>query len=238
MKDIKKVIVGLCFVAAGTVIILTNLGIIGHDIKRIIISWQMMCIAIGLLVLTDRNYRAAAVLMAVGVFFLLPLIPDLGLGAHFVRNFWPLMLVIVGLIIIIARDGNAGTPASCHDCMQHSTTDVYSQDGYIDQTFCFSGSDQIFIGPEFRGGRIRIMCGGTTLDLRKSCLPENSDAELCLKGVFGGATLIVPENWRVEIRNRAVFGGGSDTRPRGAVRDSARMLIVTVQCVCGGVEIR
>lgn len=240
MKNLQKIIVGLSFIGVGAVIILTNLGVISPIFRQLFISWQMCCIVAGLLALTNGHYKGAAVLVMVGAFFLLPRIPGLYLGLHFVRNFWPLMLVGVGLVILFARGSRADCLAgeNVKSTLGADASDTYSQDGYIDQRFIVTGSDQTFIGPEFKGGDILTVFGGTQLDLTKTQLPVDQDAELTVKGFCGGVTLIVPQDWRVEVRNGSIFGGATDSRPKGVGRSSARRLIVNVNFVFGGADIK
>lgn len=234
MNSIKKIIIGLLFIGAGAVIILSNLGYIEPAIKRIVISWQMACIAIGLIAAVDRNYVVGAVLMSVGVYFITPLIPGLELGAEFVRNFWPFVLIVIGVIIIISRNKVTEVKTECRG--PHVNID--SEDGYINWNFCFNGLNQTFTGPVFKGGRIQSFCGGVNLDLTKTRLPDNEDAVLTLRCFCGGASIRVPENWRVEIRNRSFLGGATDNSSTDAVRDSATSLIINVECFLGGAEIK
>lgn len=260
MKNFRTALVGLAFIGAGLVIVLSNMGIIDYVVRRIILSWPMAVIAVGMLVLADKNWKGAAVLLTVGVFFLLPRIPSLGISPSFIHNFWPFMLVLVGLIILSSaftggsdhsdsgRDGygrhdrhygHGRSERLRHGSIDRTfSSDTYSSDGYIDQSFCFTGSDQTFVAPVFRGGRISTVFGGTNLDLTKTSLPEDQDVELVVKAVFGGASIMVPPDWRVELRTSSFLGGGSDSRPHSVERNSAHKLIVRIESVFGGVEVR
>lgn len=237
MANKKTIIIGLAFIVTGAVIILSNLGLLSYDFRRIVISWQMLCIVIGLLALINKNKKAAAVLITVGAFFLLPRIPVLGLARDFTRNFWPFMLVVIGVLILIARDGRPSIKARVE--FMGDPMDSYSDDGYIRQSFYFNGYDQSFLGPVFKGGTIKVGFGGTNLDLRRTNLPEDRDAVLNIKGFCGGATILVPEDWQVVVCSASSFlGGASDSRPKNGVRNSTRKLILNVECVFGGVEIK
>lgn len=230
MKKIKTVIIGLSFIAAGAVIILANLGIIDIAIRSILLSWQMLLIVFGLLAFVGKNFKAGVIFVIVGAFFLLPLIPGLNLGEQFVRNFWPLMLVLVGVLILFTSRKKVAPNIEVEA--------TFSEDGYINQSFLFNGSDQSFVGPVFKGGMISTIFGGTNLDLTNTNLPENQDAVLTLKGVCGGVTMKIPEGWRVEIKNYSFLGGVSDTRALKSAQNSTRKLIINAEYTLGGGDIK
>lgn len=229
MNKFKSAIVGLAFIAAGAIIILSNMGILSLELKRILISWQMLIIVISLLVFASKNFKAGAILLTVGAFFILPLIP--GIDSDFSKNFWPFLLVVLGVIIIFS-------PKKKEARVDFEPVDTISKDGFINQSFFFNGSDQSFVGPVFKGGSISVGFGGTKLDLRKTELPENQDVVLKISGFCGGATILVPEDWNVEFINSSVFGGGNDSRPKNTLRNSSKKLIINVECVFGGVDIK
>lgn len=241
---VKTAILGAALVVAGVVIILNNLGIITYTVRNIIISWQMLLIVIGIAGFFNRNRNFGAILILIGTFFLLPKIPMLHLGYRFIQNFWPALLVVCGLMILIYPGGFSSGRSHVHyreagpdpDGMHHSETS--SEDGYIYQRYFFSGADQTFVSPVFKGGDIQVTFGGTNLDLRKTNLPEDQDAYLKIRGTFGGMSIYVPSDWRVEVRSTSFLGGVTDSRPRGVEHNSARRLVIDVQCAFGGVEIR
>jgi hypothetical protein len=78
--------------------------------------------------------------------------------------------------------------------------------------------------PAFRGGTIDCMYGGGVVDLRRATLhPEG--AHLQARALFGGAQLIVPEDWQV-TGNVLGLGGLGDARTRkGRPADAPRLTI-------------
>ncbi len=77
----------------------TGLMFLRPGLKMCIISWQMLLIVIGVWNLFFNQSKVAGfILIAVGGFFL---IPDLFILPYdFRRNFWPLLLIVVGLFIL------------------------------------------------------------------------------------------------------------------------------------------
>jgi hypothetical protein len=64
----------------------------------------------------------------------------------------------------------------------------------------------------FRGGTVDCWYGGGVVDLRDAVL-DPAGARLEVRGIFGGAQIVVPETWRVSSRVVGI-GGIGDGRPR------------------------
>ncbi len=83
------------------------------------------------------------------------------------------------------------------------------------------------------------MFGGLELDLTRADLaPGVSELEIAC--VFGGATLIVPDDWHVTIEVTPVLGGFSDSRKLrpGRTVDPAKRLVIRGAVVFGGGEVK
>ncbi len=111
--------------------------------------------------------------------------------------------------------------------------------GVIDITTVFGGSEQVYLDPEFRGGKISTVFGGVKLDLRRTGLPEGI-TYLTVESVFGGVEIDTPEDWIIEIRSESVFGGFDDKRlpPLDGNYIEGRKLIIKASCVFGGGDIK
>lgn len=59
----------------------------------------------------------------------------------------------------------------------------------------------------FRGGTIETWFGGGIIDLRGAVL-DPAGADLRLRAVFGGGSLLVPDSWRVTVAMRGLGGVG------------------------------
>ena len=91
------------------------------------------------------------------------------------------------------------------------TSPAVMGDDYIDYVNVFSGGERQIVSENFRGGKITAVFGGTELDLTKAKLaPGRTELEIAC--VFGGATIIVPDDWNVKIEVTPVLGGFSDSR--------------------------
>jgi hypothetical protein len=64
-------------------------------------KWQILVIFIGLISLFSRNAVGGIIMIAVGVYFLLPEI-EIGLPYIFEKVYWPTAVILVGLILVIS----------------------------------------------------------------------------------------------------------------------------------------
>ncbi|HBE41444.1 MAG TPA: hypothetical protein DDW27_09610 [Bacteroidales bacterium] len=223
-----KVLIGVVLVLAGLFLILRNTGIFPGFIDNVIFSWQMLLVVIGLVMTLGATEKTAGIIvMAVGGFFMIPLI--FRETFHMYNMFWPAIFIIVGILFIVSKRRTWG----------RSTTKGMTGDDYIDYVNVFSGGERQVVSQNFKGGRISAVFGGTELDLTKAKLaPGRNEIEIAC--VFGGATLIVPDTWYVTIEVTPVLGGFSDSRKLspGRTVDSTSQLVIKGAVVFGGGEVK
>ena len=119
-----------------------------------------------------------------------------------------------------------------------STTSPVGDD-YIDYVNIFSGGERQIVSQNFTGGKVTAIFGGSEIDLtRASLAPGISDLELAC--IFGGTTIIVPDNWFVTIEVTPVLGGFGDSRKLspGRTVDSTKQLVIKGAVIFGGGEIK
>lgn len=237
------VVVGVLFIIAGLIFGLHHVGIISYEWRHILLSWPMVLIALAAIAFSKRQPAPGIILLVVGGIFLMPrmakVFPDLRwLSTWNMHNLWPLVLVAVGLVIIIAsrQKKQDGASSEKRDWRGSGYT---SKNGRIDVEYVMSGSDQVFMEPVFRGGKISTVFGGTSLDLRRTSLPEG-ETYLDIECVFGGVTIIVPDTWFVEVHSDSVFGAFNDKRTYydSNAQDKKSILIIKAECVFGGGELK
>ncbi len=243
------IVVGLIFVIVGLVLLANNTGWIPYAWRRLLLSWQMLVILVGIVSIAKRQITQGIIFCTVGILFLLPRIGNVfhldgWLYTMNWHNLWPLVFIAIGLIIVVRsradKDCNGGHFTGTRGCNgdRFYADAETSPDGYIHFDYLFNGSEQVFLEPVFRGGSIETVFGGATLDLRRTSLPDGVST-LTIKSVFGGVTLLIPEDWNVELRSHCVFGGFSDKRYPGIkpVQPGSK-LIIEAECVFGGGEIK
>ena len=93
----RNVIAGL-FIAAGIMLLLSNLDIIDFNITHYIFRWQSILIFVGLLMFFKNENKNGIVLIAVGgVFLVSEIVSDI-----YIRLFdlWPVGIIIIGAFFI------------------------------------------------------------------------------------------------------------------------------------------
>jgi len=135
---------GVIIILVGLSVLLHQLRFFSPEVDDVIISWQMLLIVIGVYNLFFAGNRVAGyILIAVGGFFIFPEL--FILPYDFKRNFWPVLLIVVGLIILFrAFPGRRREKAI--------PTDGNPLE-YIDEVNIFSGSEKKITTDNFRGGK-------------------------------------------------------------------------------------
>lgn len=230
----KKIVLGIILVIAGLLLMGFNTGILPYEYKHIIFSWPMILIAIGLMNLFSRDsVFSGFVLLLIGTFFILPdlfFLPD-----NFHHNFWPVILIIIGLVMIAKR-----TIFQNHLSFRNraaNASEINNENGYIVINNVFGGGKHKAPPTEFRGGKIANIFGGTSLDLTQATLAKGSNI-LEIDCIFGGVDIIVPSDWSVSVRVSSVMGGFSDKRTGFKNAAGDRELIIKGSAIFGGGELK
>ena len=224
----NRVIIGVILVLAGLFLVIRNTGFFPDFIDHVVFSWPMLLVVIGLvLTLGATDKTAGIIIMAVGGFFMIPLL--FRETFHMYNMFWPSIFIIIGVIFIVTRRRGWNSVK----------TKGMIGDDYIDYVNVFSGGERQIVSQNFRGGKVSAVFGGIELDLTKARMaPGRNEIEIAC--VFGGATIIVPDNWYVTIEVTPVLGGFSDSRKLspGRTVDSSSQLVLRGAVVFGGGEIK
>lgn len=224
----NRLLIGVVLILAGLFLLLRNTGIFPHFIENVIFSWQMLLVVIGLVITLSSSggKTSGIIVMAVGGFFLIPLIFR---ETFDVNMFWPSIFIIVGAIFIFSKRKSWNSVAGT----------VQSTDDFIDLVHIFGGGDRQIHSENFRGGKITAIFGGSEIDLTQARLAPGVSV-LDIACVFGGTTIIVPEEWNVKLEVTPVLGGFGDERKFHANRviDMSRQLIIKGAVVFGGGELK
>jgi len=224
----NRILIGVVLVLAGLFLVIRNTGFFPEFIDNVIFSWPMLLVAIGLVMTLGSTEKTGGIIvMAVGGFFMIPLL--FRETFHMYNMFWPSIFIIVGVIFIVSR--RRGWNAV--------TTKGVIGDDWVDYVNVFSGGERQIVSQNFKGGKITAVFGGIELDLTKAGLaPGVSYLEIAC--VFGGATLIVPDDWHSTIEVTPVLGGFTDSRKLspGRTVDPSKHLVVKGAVVFGGGEVK
>ncbi len=221
---------GVLLILVGLIALGNVFDIIPYDVRRIVISWQMFLIAIGVIsLINNRNAFPGIFLIAIGGISLVNHFYDF--PEYWRHAFWPAMLLLFGIYLIAAPPRY----------LRHWRNPQQNGDNrdFIDEVAVFSGGDRIITSQSFKGGRILSVFGGSKINLMNAKLAEGQQI-LDTLSIFGGSTVIVPAGWTVKVEVMAIFGGFSDKRERmpNLVYDQNTMLIIKGVAIFGGGEVK
>jgi hypothetical protein len=219
----------LIVIGIGVLFLLNNLNIFFvHDIWRF---WPGILIAVGLVKMVDstepNGRMAGGVLVGVGGLFLAKNLGFLNLEW---RDFWPLVLIGAGLLMLWSR--LAPPPAGAPNIP------AGAQEGALNETAIFGGVNRKVTTDDFRGGHVTAMFGGVEIDLRRAGMRGNS-AVIDVSSTFGGVELKIPTSWSAVSQVVAIFGGVENKSVEPAAdMPGVKRLYIKGSAVFGGVEVK
>jgi predicted membrane protein len=222
-------IVGVILVVAGLFLVLRNTGFFPGFIDQVIFSWPMLLIVIGLVITigSSGSKTSGIIVLAVGAFFMIPIL--FRETFHMYNMFWPSIFIIIGVIFIFSKR---------HGWNAVSVTQGAGDD-YFDYVNIFSGGERQIVSENFKGGKVTAIFGGNEIDLTKAKLATGVNV-IEIACIFGGTTIIVPDDWWVKIEVTPILGGFTDSRKLtpGRTVDSTKQLIIKGAVVFGGGEVK
>jgi predicted membrane protein len=227
----KRFLIGFVILAAGLALLLRNFGILDYELKRYILRWEVILIALGFVFIFSHDNKGPGIvpLFVGGAFYLSDFF-----DFHF--NFWqlflPALLILAGILILFRH--RIDTSAHCEK------KNILDNEDMIDEVNVFGGGDRNIVSQNFQGGRILAIFGGSNFNLiRAKMAPGKNYIEVL--AIFGGMKLIVPEDWNVRINVVSIFGGFSDKhriRPIESPENNDTELILKGFVLFGGGEIK
>jgi predicted membrane protein len=228
----SKVVGGLIVIAAGVLILLNQMG---FAFPPFLLSWKMILIAVGFVMLIKHNFQktSAYVLIAIGTVFILN---DFFPNIIETRFFWPILIIGIGISMIFKNSSSSKKKAQTITTQEDDLHEINSED-YIKSASLFSGITKKVVSKNFKGATISSIFGGNEINLSQADF--TGEAVIDITCVFGGVTLIVPSQWKVKSDLTSVFGGIDDQRPSMVLESISedKVLVLKGACVFGGIEI-
>ena len=220
----SKIWLGIVLVLLGGYFLLRNLHLIPSFLPYWLFEWEMIFILIGgAMLVTGR--REGLIFFGIGTFFILPDILDI--PRFRMRDWWPVILIALGLSIFIRRRSYTGNEPSV------------STEEYFESTSIFGGSDKTIVSQNLKGARINSIFGGSEISLVGAKLGKKEVIidTLCL---FGGNEITVPNDWTIVNEMFVIFGGYSDKRATisGTKQDPEKVIRLKGLVLFGGSEVR
>jgi len=245
----KKIVAGVIIMLVGVFLLFNKMGFFLPDVYPLIISWQMLLIAIGIILLVDKQQdhkTGGLALIVIGALFLLPKIFPLSMGGFII----PVVIIAAGIGFIIKattqKNENKDKDYENHPEWNRHFRDfeknITTKNGdVVHKEYVFSGSKEKWAQEKLRNVFIEATFSGAELDFTQAELADDIKVAACIKvkAVFSGVTLFVPEDWNIIIHKSGAFGGFNDRRPNRVLQVSGeKIVILEVESVFGGVELR
>lgn len=237
---------GLVLILVGAAFAAINFGWASNKLGTIILSWPMVFVLVALISFFKREYWSVPFWLLLATFFLLPRIARVyplllpWVGGDFIFTYWPILLILIGVGIVVKFIFHRQSTYPAFHSAQNGYVSAEGRggNGFYEKEAVFGSSSDIFLEPEFRGGRIKTVFGGVELDLRRTELPEG-DTYLYVESVFGGITLYLPQDWIVVSQVNTVLSGVENKRfVVGNTQNASRRLIIRGEIVFSGCVIR
>jgi len=218
---------GTVIVLIGIILLLSTTGFVEMQSVWGWIAALFVLVGVWALIRSEfRNLVGPVMIIAIaGTFFLrnVGILPDGVIG-----TWWPLFVVLFGLLIMINRSRRR----------QRIRLEGHGA-GEVTSVAVFGSDERRPVTERFTGGELVAVFGDARLDLSDAGV-EGPPAIVETIAVFGDAEIRVPEGWDVRLETLSVFGETSDRRRGGDKRDSADdpELIVTGISLFGDIEIR
>ena len=228
MAAVVLIVVGLIFLGR-------NLGYVETYLFRILISWQMLLIVMGLWSIIKRQYSGGLILLAVGAFFLIPRIVG-WVDGGWIRTYWPILLIAIGVILIVRKILPQGTKS--YDDRNSFKEDYYAESGYLRSNSMFGSAKHIILDPVFKGASIKNSFAGTIIDFRGTKLDADK-TYIDVDCLCGGVEIHAPSNWHIVSELKPMFGGYDDKRFKEGVEiDFSHKLIIRGNLTFSGLEVK
>ena len=158
---------------------------------------------------------------------ILLLIDNLG---YDVSQFWPLGLMLIGVMILTRGLFTRPRRGRRHDGNQASNE-------FVSAVAFMSGVKKSSNAQNFRGGDLTAVMGGAEIDLRQASMETGSEVTLDTLAFWGGIEIRVPEDWEVQTPGFAIMGAFVD-ESKPPSEPTGKRLLVGGMALMGGVEIK
>lgn len=219
----KRFYFGAILIAIGGFLILEKFDILPRGITDIFISFQMLIIGVGILMILGGNRKGGLIISLVGFFFLIP--------GHVRHDYWPILLIAIGIAMLLK-----GKTRKDEVIMGSKSSSL----DYFDDFVIFGGREIFINSQHLLGGKATSIFGGIEYDLRRA-IPSESGSVIDCTTIFGGCGFKIPLDWSVRNEVTTIFGAFTDKRGEAfqqTVYDPSKTIIVKGISIFGGVEVK
>jgi predicted membrane protein len=234
----SRLIIGIILIVLGGLLMLNTLEIVTWPIRHYFFNWKTILIVIGLVLIGNKQRKVSGIiLISLGVVFWLPSIFDVNIRFH--QVFWPMLLIGLG-VVVISKRGNlpAAKGWNKEKWKGNFGGTMNYQDDYINDVSIFGGGHKIVESKNFKGGNLTSVFGGSEINMVNAEMASDGSI-LDVFTLFGGTTLIVPNDWKVQTDAVSILGGFNDKRRMSSSEvDPSKILVIKGLVMLGGIEIK
>lgn len=227
----KAAVLGVLVIAAGLLLLARNTGFLDPAVSRVIFSWEMLLIAIGVInIFWRQSFWSGVILIGIGGFFLLVNFYHMPFSTW--QLFLPALIILVGLKMIFG-------PSRLEKGMfkQPMFNQTVGNEDFFEDIAIFGGGERKVVTPNFKGGRMVAMFGGSKIDLTHCNIAPGDRPGIEVVHIFGGSGLLVPSDWNVKVEVFNIFGGYVDKRIASQV-DYNKTIVIKGITIFGGGEVK
>jgi predicted membrane protein len=217
---------GLGIILIGILFLLGNMNII--DSRDYVRFWPVILIIVGIAYLIQCQHGPGlfwgVILTFIGTAMLLDRLYFINFNLW---NYWPLILVAAGIMMIIRASSSRRRTA-------FSEAETSDANSFIKAVAIMGGFKRMNNSQDFKGGELTAIMGGFELDLRDASIKE--EAVMDIFTMMGGMSMRVPEDWLV-IFDVTPFMGGYDDKTRPP-KENTKRLVIRGTTIMGGIEIK
>lgn len=213
-------VIGLIFILIGALflisIIVPEFSInFSYVFPLILISTSLYYIIKG------RKFTLAnTIVLYLGIWFLLDELNII--RGEFSNAFFPLILIIIGIFIII-------------ESLKVKKVFKRKDDNLKNYYGIFSGLEERVTDSSFKGANIYSVFGGVDLDLRNLELKE--DITINAYSIFGGTSIFVNDNFKIKFNSFSLFGG-NENKTLSSDKKKSNTLTINGISIFGGTEVK
>lgn len=226
MNKISNIMWGIVLVAIGVILALNSIGV--TSINIFFRGWWTLFIIVPCFIDLFKNEDKTGNIIGIiiGLFLLLACRNILSFVLVW-KLIVPVILVIVGLSLIF-KDA---FKKEIKESIKKLNKDKKDNEYYA----TFGGSDLNFDGEEFKGADLSAVFGGIKCNLRSAKI--KNDVVVNATSIFGGITLLVPNDVNIKVVSTSIFGG-VDNKKSKIKETNEKTIYVNATCLFGGVEIK
>jgi len=236
-RNNSRILLGVLLVIIGMLFFADNFFCIPFHLTHYLFSLPGLFILIGIIILLNhRDGGAGYIFLIVGLVWFAARFTGIPVKILFF-DFWPILLILLGLYIIFKRSGHKKVHASSMN--ENEAKDFEIGDDYIDEVAILGGGKRIYSSKNLKGGKVTTIFGGIDLDLLDCNLAEGRHF-LDLTIIFGGVDIYLPKDWKVVVNVTPIFGGFDDNRrvDTNQVYEENKVLVIKGIVLFGGVNLK